>query len=328
MKTKRVADNPDIAIYRILLVPIVALLPAFLGYGVAVLIGDIRFRIATKSRRKIMANLQGVFGARFTQKQLLAITRKFFRLRSCEMVDEMRLSGTGRRLTDLVEVHGLESAQTAMAAGKGAAVCGAHYGSVHSSIAVLGSLGFPVTPIVRRSWEADPELAAVGRVIHQIQRGSYAHHLKPNIVVNAENLGSAFKAVDLLRHDELIYSMVDSVVPREDHGRAVSVRLLDGQAVLQPGVITIAKLAGAPILMMFMRRSSDWRHQVLEISSIPLEGDIRTVLQRCASALDVAIRRDPAHWRFWMDDRVARLGLLSERAAGTPVPVVSSRGGA
>ena len=67
-----------------------------------------------------------------------------------------------------------------------------------------------------------------------------------------------------------------------------------------PGAIKIAQLTGARVLMMFMRRSSDWRHQVLEISPpMSMEGDTATVFRRCFAQVEAAIRRDPAHWRRW-----------------------------
>ena len=88
---------------------------------------------------------------------------------------------------------------------------------------------------------------------------------------------------------------------------------LGRQASLLPGVVILAKLTGAPVLMAFVRRLADYRHQVLEISPpVPVDGDTATAFGRCVTAMDAAIRANPAQWDFWFEpDDLARLGLLS-----------------
>ena len=59
-----------------------------------------------------------------------------------------------------------------------------------------------------------------------------------------------------------------------DRTRAVDVTFLGRQARLLPGVVTLAQLTGAPVLMVFMHRLADYRHQVLDISPpVPAEGE-------------------------------------------------------
>jgi lauroyl/myristoyl acyltransferase len=89
---------------------------------------------------------------------------------------------------------------------------------------------------------------------------------------------------------------------------------LNRQALLLPGAVTIAQLSGAPLLMTFMRRSADWRHQILEISPpVPLEGNTMTTFRRCLAEGETAIRQDPASWIYWHSPHdLVRLGLLPE----------------
>jgi len=99
-----------------------------------------------------------------------------------------------------------------------------------------------------------------------------------------------------------------------DRRRAVSLDFLNGQALLLPGAIMIAQLTGAPVLMTFMRRSADWRHQTLEISPpVPLDGDATTAFKRCVAVVEAAIRQDPAYWEFWYGlSDLGKLGLVPE----------------
>ena len=77
----------------------------------------------------------------------------------------------------------------------------------------------------------------------------------------------------------------------------IEVPFLGRQAGLLPGVVTLAQLTGAPVLMAFVHRSADYRHQVLEISPpVPMHGETATAFGRCVAAMDAAIRASPAEW--------------------------------
>jgi lauroyl/myristoyl acyltransferase len=142
------------------------------------------------------------------------------------------------------------------------------------------------------------------------------HRRQPNIEPRAGQLGVAVQAAAVLRHNEVLGTHLDPPVVAADRGRAVRMAFLGGQALLLPGAIAIAQLTGAPVLMTFLRRSADWRHQVLEISPpMPLEGDAVTAFGRCLGVVEAAIRRDPAHWFYWQSTGLEQLGLLPKEAA-------------
>ena len=102
---------------------------------------------------------------------------------------------------------------------------------------------------------------------------------------------------------------------------------LGRQARLLPGIVTLARLTGAPVLMIFMHRLADYRHQVLEISPpVPMEGETVTVFGRCVAAMDAAIRTSPAQRVYWANtDDLASLGLLpAAPPAGTAAVIPQS----
>jgi hypothetical protein len=72
--------------------------------------------------------------------------------------------------------------------------------------------------------------------------------------------------------------------------------------------------------MVFMYRTADYRHQVLEISApVPMGGDTPTAFARCADEMSAAIRRSPAHWTYWASSGdLARLGVLKTDADRPP----------
>jgi lauroyl/myristoyl acyltransferase len=79
--------------------------------------------------------------------------------------------------------------------------------------------------------------------------------------------------------------------------------------------VSLAQLTGAPLLMGFMYRTADFRHQVLEISppvQYPAGEHVATALARCADEVSAAIRSSPAHWVYWASKGdLANLGLIS-----------------
>lgn len=282
--------------------PLWIFLPAPLAYGIAVLRGDLLCRFGKLyseldrcyfSREEIIRTLKRVFGDQLSPEKRSRVARDFFRLRCCEIVDAMRF-GRGRALGRLVEIHGLDHIEAALAAGKGAILCSVHFGSNYVSSSLLGALGFPITIIAGYSYD-DDRVLPTQRFFNALIRSRLVVHL-----LQPEDFGVAAQAAILLRQNELITTMLDAHGGPEEDTRRITVDFLNGKASLLSGAIKIAQVTGARAMMMFMRRSTDWQHQVLEISSpISVEGDTATVFRRCFAILEAAIRRDPAHWRRW-----------------------------
>ena len=144
--------SAESVLYHVIIVPLIAFLPAPLAYGIAVKRGDFRHQFDKSFREEIAYRVKGVFGNQLSAEQRSRVVRDFFRLRSCEAVDAMRLAGKGRALARLVETRGLEHIEAALAAGKGAILCSAHFGSYNSGFALLGSFHFPITLLARWSY--------------------------------------------------------------------------------------------------------------------------------------------------------------------------------
>ena len=292
---------------------LIAFLPAPLAYRVACLRGDWRYRLDTYAREGIMLGLKDVLGDQLNPAERARVTRNYFRLRACEAIDVARLAGRGRALVRLVEIRGLEHIEAALAAGKGAILASAHFGSFDSCFSLIGAHGFPITVIGR--WPSKFG-QPIERFFFQlvIQKPVEHHRHRPNIEPRGQ-FDTAVQAAAILRQNELIGICLDPPVLPADRRRAVPMDFLNGQALLLPGAITIAQLMGTPVLMTFMRRSADWRHQILEISPpMPLDGDTMTAFRRCLAVVEAAIRQDPAYWNYWygLSDLV-KLGLLPEK---------------
>jgi KDO2-lipid IV(A) lauroyltransferase len=294
--------------------PLAALLPASLAYRVACWRGDLHFRYRAGKRSEIARNLRLVLGDELGLDEAERLARDFFRFRSCQVIDVMRLRGRARPLGKLVEIRGREHLDAALAGGKGAILCSAHFGSDDSAFSLLHVSGFPVTSIGRWHWNYNPELTSVERRFCEFvwARRVLRHRQRLNIEPYPGKVQVAAQAAAALRANEVVTICSDAAPLDADRARTIEVPLLGRQARLLPGVVTLARLTGAPVLMAFMHRSADYRHQVLEISSpVPLHGETAAAFGRCAAAMDAAIRTSPAQWIFWHStDDLASLGLV------------------
>jgi hypothetical protein len=109
----------------VLAAPVLARLPAALGYRIACWNGDLLFRYQARKRAELVRNLQLVLGNELSPAAAQQIARDWFRLTSCRAVDVKRLRREARPLRRLVEIHGREHLEAALAAGKGEWLLGA-----------------------------------------------------------------------------------------------------------------------------------------------------------------------------------------------------------
>ena len=260
------------------------------------------------------------------------MARDVFRIRSCEVIDLMRLRGRARSLRRLVEIRGREHLEAALAQGRGAIFCSAHFGSYLAVHSLLQDAGFPLTTIGRWWWRYPPDQTSPpgqatisGRVWDFVYaRRVLRHRQRPNIEPWPGRVQVAVQAAAALRDNEVVTISSDAPPLEAERTRAIAVPFLGRQATLLPGVVPLAQLTGAPVLMATAHRTADYRHQVLEISPpVPMEGGTAAAFARCTAAMETAIRQHPAEWDFWFEPGdLVRLGLIPDasRPAAAPGP--------
>jgi len=310
----RLLGQAEVVAYYLAVAPLLALLPARLAYRAACWRGDWTFRSWPDKRREVVRNLRQVLGEELSPEKAERVARDVFRIRSCEVIDLMLLRGRARSLQRLVEIRGREHLDAALAGGKGAILCSAHFGSYLCAFSLLHVSGFPVTTIGRWWWNYPPgESSAERRIWNFVYaRRVVRHRQRPNIEPWPGRLQVAVQAASALRGNEVVTISSDAPPLDAERARSIEVPFLGRQARLLPGVVTLARLTGAPVLMVFAHRSADYRHQVLEIlPPVPMEGETATAFGRCTAAMSAAIRENPAEWDFWFEPGdLAGLGLL------------------
>jgi KDO2-lipid IV(A) lauroyltransferase len=277
---------------------------------------DWSFRSWPEKRGEVVRNLRQVLGQELGQQEAERLARDIFRIRSCEVIDLMRLRGRATALGKLVEIRGREHLDAALAGGKGAILCGAHFGSYDCAFSLLHGDASPVTSIGRWWWNYPPDASSLVRRMwdYVFARRVHRHRQRPNIEPWPGRMQVAVQAAAALRANGVLTICSEAPPLDAELNRTIEVPFLGRKARFVPGVVTLAQLTGAPVLMVSVHRLADYRHQVLEISPpVPLDGGTTAAFERCAAALDATIRAHPAEWDFWfVPDDLARLGLLQD----------------
>jgi phosphatidylinositol dimannoside acyltransferase len=308
--------------YWVAAAPVLARLPAAVGYRIACWRGDLLFRCQAGKRARLVGNLRLVLGDEFSEAAARQVARDWFRFASCEAVDVKRLRSRAAPLRRLVEIRGREHLEAALAAGRGAILCCGHFGSYDSGLSVLHASGFPVTIIGRRTYQYAAGLSAAERWFwdHVYARTLRRYRQRPIIEPWPGRIEVAARAASALRANEMVTISIDAAPLDSDRARTVEVPFLGRRARLLPGVVTLAQVTGAPLLMGFLYRTADYRHQVWQISApVPVEGEPAAAFGRCAAEVSAAVQRSPAHWDFWDSaDDLAKLGLIRPRRDSPP----------
>jgi KDO2-lipid IV(A) lauroyltransferase len=296
--------------------PLLALLPSGLAYRVAWWRADWLFRFWPEKRDEIVRNLREVLGEELSQQQAERVALDVFRIRSCEVIDLMRLRGRATALRKLVEIRGREHLDAALAGGKGAILCGGHFGSYDCAYSLLHGDESPVTSIGRWWWNYPPDESSPVRRMwdYVFARRVHRHRKRPNIEPWPGRMQVAVQAAAALRANGVLTIASEAPPLEAELNRTIEVPFLGRRARFVPGVVTLAQVTGAPVLMVSAHRLADYRHQVLEISPpVPMDGGTAAAFERCAAELDAIIRAHPAEWDFWfVTDDLARLGLLRD----------------
>jgi lauroyl/myristoyl acyltransferase len=312
-------------VYWAVTAPVLARMPGALGYGLACRRADWVSNRQPRKRSEIAEHLAQVLGD-LSPAAVEKVAREWFRLASCDAVDVMRLRHNGQALRRLVEIRGRAHLEAALAAGKGAILCSGHFGSFDSAFSMLGASGYPVTTIGRWQHNYNTGMSKAERRFWDrvYARPLRRHRKRPNIEPWPGRFDVATRAAAVLRANEVLTIAIDAPPLDNDRARAVAVPFLGRQAKLVPGAATLAQVTGAPVLMVFLYRSADYRHQVLEISApLPMDGEPAAAFKRCTSEVSAAIARSPAHWRYWPSAAdLATLGLIGAEPDTSRLPAL------
>ncbi len=260
-------------------------LPPRVAYALAVAGGHLEWAARPGKRRRLAANLAHAIAAPPDSRPVRRLVRR-------EMVNEAHRSadllwaiGRPDEFLASVEVVGAEHAAAAAARGCGVVLAGVHLGGWEVADAVPAKVvPVPTTVLVADNWLAwamQPIRSSVGLRL-------------------AYRTGSAWEPARALRRGEAVLVLGDDASGGATH--RLTVQFCDAWADLPAGLVTLARLSGAPILVFGVLpiRLRRWRVTLETPIEPPArrgdENDEHKVMQAVAHRWTAMITAHPDQW--------------------------------
>jgi lauroyl/myristoyl acyltransferase len=260
-------------------------LPARLTRSLAMIGGTIEWAARPGKRAQLATNLAHAAGADRQSRQVRRLVRHEFLNEARRSADLLWAIGKPHEFLESVEIVGAEHASAAAAGGHGLVLAGIHIGGWELAVGVPAAIvPVPTTVIVADDWLAwgiQHVRAAVGLGV--VYRST-----------------SPLAALRLLSRGEALLVLGDdaSGPPPRRH----LVPFCDSDAALPAGIVSLARLAGAPIVPFSVLPLGPRRWQVTFEEPIdpPDRGDGEVAepkaLAELAARWTSVIRANPSHW--------------------------------
>lgn len=259
------------------------------------LAGDALFALGRGAREPLVIEARHLLGRvapvdAATARRLARRTLRLFCRRQLELVRWQGMSGPdfGR----LVDLPGLERLDAALAAGRGAILLTAHYGSFLMGPIALSYRGYPVTQVVGPALH-NPRWT-VQREIH-----AYRETVSRRFPLRFLVTGNTLKAVlETLSGNGIVVLAFDG---REGHDR-VTADFLGHAATFSPTVFRIAARTGAPVFPFFVTARPDSGHVAAIEPAFPVPAgpdgrpDAGEAVARFAALLGEKVLAAPDHF--------------------------------
>ncbi len=275
-------------LYRLAVVArtIIAHLPAWVSYPIAVTIGDGVFYFWPRGRRNMIKAVACLFDADVNNPKVRNTARHCMRNFSKYIVDIFRYANPPQ---DFFEKHfkktGFEYLDAALAEGKGVILIGFHLGNLDIGIRLLNKLGYPVNAIVEN--------------LRSNQLDAFLQNPRKTGGANLINVKEAStNLLDGLRRNEILALMIDS----PNCLKGVKVKLGQKWVLFPTGPASMAIRTGARLIPCGMIRTSNTTfHAILRkpIEYQPsgkLVEDIRAITQSTTEALEDLTRQYIDQW--------------------------------
>jgi KDO2-lipid IV(A) lauroyltransferase len=263
---------------------------AALGAGAA--LGSFVYRTLRIRRDVAEANAAAALGLPPGGAEVKRLAHECYRNLGRSMAETARMPILGRAgLERVVSIKGLEHFDRALCDGKGAVLATGHFGNWELMGAALAQRGYPMNFLVghqtNRLVDAMLNSMRAGFGIGLVRHGAHVR-----------------KVLRLLRRNQFVAMLCDHDAGRK--GLMISFFGRPASSVFGPA--SFALRSGAPIMMGFISRDVEGRHQVeltppLHVrDDLPPSEAIAEATQQLADLIEERVRLKPDHW-YWVHRR-------------------------
>lgn len=205
--------------------------------GLGARLARLHYALGRRTRRACLEGIAALQGRRPDDPAVVDTLREAYRVNTIAVLEVLSMVDRkldAQRLYGRCRVDGLEHLHTARQ-GRGAILLATHSGNSLLLAAQLADSGVPVTVVYRKARMMSPEFFAAGLPRYGID----------GIMAN-EGFKAYARMVDALRHDRVVFAMMDQGVLNAETG--VPLRFLGKDMPMPGGVVQLARQARAPIL--------------------------------------------------------------------------------
>jgi KDO2-lipid IV(A) lauroyltransferase len=202
-------------------------------------------------------------------------------------------SMNSKKISEMVEVHGLSNLDRALSAGKGVVFVSAHLGNPNLEACYIAGLGYKIVGVTE---SLGPEERLFD--LYSKLRGKTGME-----IVRLEDREVGIKAVKALRRNKVLMLLGD----RDITGNGVKVDFLGQESLLPRGPALLSLKTGAPIVTAFFV-SDNRKYKFVTEPPIEfrksgiLEKDVQDLTQLIASRLERNILAYPTQWYVFQMD--------------------------
>lgn len=273
------------------------------GFGAArplgTAMGALHYLFGATDRRQCLKDLAPLMGRPPGDAQVEATLRNAYRVNTIavlevlSMVDRKLDAG---RLARNCRVEGLEHLESART-GRGAILLATHSGNSLLLAAQLATQGLPVTVVYRQARMMSMQFFAEGLPRYGID----------GILAN-EGFKAYARMVDALRHNRILFAMVDQGVKQAETG--VEMNFLGKRMPMPGGVMQLARQTRAPIVPVVALESDPaWRFAVQPALRFQPGGTLEEDMAVVLADVERQILAHPELWswqqRRWRDFELA-----------------------
>ncbi len=267
-------------------------------------IGQLSFRLASKSRNRIKQHLTKVYGKEKSAEEIKKLTKNVFMHSFSAAADYVRLPiMTTAEINSLIKVDGIEHLEKAYAENRGVIMLSAHLGNWELLGIWVSNNGFPAAAIGARI--RNPYLE---KLVMKFRRQCGLKNIKRG--------NDTREIIKALRLGQGVGMLIDQSTKVQ--GEFVDFFGYPAHTATAP--YRLAKKYGSPIIPIFIHLHDDYTYHIECFPKIKLHTtgsnhqNMINTLQECSTVIENIIRKHPEQWT-WIHRRWKKQPRYSKSAS-------------
>jgi KDO2-lipid IV(A) lauroyltransferase len=251
-------------------------------------LGGLQFRFNTQMRRRCLQGIATLQGRKPDDPEVMGTLRSAYRVNTMAVLEVLSMVDRrldSRRLHERCQVEGMENLEAARN-GRGAILLATHSGNSLLLAAQLADQGWPVTIVYRQA-----RMMSLQFFVDGLPRYGF-----DGILAN-EGFRAYARMVDALRHDRVLFAMMDQGVKEAETG--VPLRFLGKDMPMPGGVVQLARQTRSPIVpVTTLAAEPVWRFGIEPKLSLTPGGTIEEDTAAVVRHVEGQILAHPEFWSW------------------------------